>query len=61
MGLEEMRQGCVDWIYLSQDKVKWMAVVNTAMNIQVALGVMSILNNSGIASSTRMTLFNGVN
>jgi hypothetical protein len=47
----------VDWICL----VKWMAVVNTAMNIQIALGVVSILNNSGIASSTRMTLFNGVN
>ena len=26
---------CVEWIDLAQDRDKWWAVVNTAMNLQV--------------------------
>jgi hypothetical protein len=30
--------GCedVDWIHLSQDRVKWLAVVDTVMNLRIA-------------------------
>jgi hypothetical protein len=28
------RIGGVDWIYLSQDRVKWLAVENTVMNLE---------------------------
>jgi len=30
--------GCedVDWIHLSQDRVKWQAVVDTVMNLRIA-------------------------
>jgi hypothetical protein len=29
----EKKSGSVDWIYVPQDRRKWRAVVNTAMNL----------------------------
>jgi hypothetical protein len=31
-----MQDGDVDWIYISQERGKWPAVVKTVMNIQFA-------------------------
>jgi hypothetical protein len=31
----EVGWGDIDWIYLSQDREKWWAIVNTVMNLQV--------------------------
>jgi len=33
MDLQEVGWGDTDWIYLAQDRDKWWAVVNAAMNI----------------------------
>jgi hypothetical protein len=27
--------GVIDWIYLAQDRVRWQALVNAVMNLQV--------------------------
>jgi hypothetical protein len=35
MGLREIDWGCVEWIYLAQDRDRWRAVVNAVMNILV--------------------------
>jgi hypothetical protein len=35
MGVGEVGWKGVDWIYLSQDRVQWQAVVNMLMNLQV--------------------------
>jgi hypothetical protein len=35
MNLAEVVKGDVDWIGLAQDREKWRAVVNVAMNIWV--------------------------
>jgi hypothetical protein len=35
MGLSEMGLGGVDWIGLAQDRYRWVALVNTAMNLRV--------------------------
>jgi len=34
MDLEEVRCGGVDWIYRSQDKDRWRALVNAVMNLR---------------------------
>ena len=36
MNLREMRWECVDWVRLAQERDKWRAVVNTAMNLAVS-------------------------
>jgi hypothetical protein len=33
--LREIGWGGMDWIYLAQDREKWMALVNTVMNLLV--------------------------
>jgi hypothetical protein len=33
--LREIGFGDVDWIHLSQDRVRWRALVNTVMNLRV--------------------------
>jgi hypothetical protein len=35
MGLREIGWGSVDWIQLAQDRDRWRALVNTAMNLMV--------------------------
>jgi hypothetical protein len=35
MDLREIGRGGVDWIDLAQDRDQWMALANTAMNLQV--------------------------
>jgi hypothetical protein len=35
MDLREIGLGCVDWIRLAQDRVRWRAVVNAVMNLRV--------------------------
>jgi hypothetical protein len=34
--LQEWDVGCVDWIDLAQDRDRWQALVNAAMNLLVA-------------------------
>jgi hypothetical protein len=36
MDLREVWLEGVDWIHLIQDRDKWLAVVNTVMNLRVA-------------------------
>jgi hypothetical protein len=33
--LREIDWGCVKWIQLAQDRVRWQAVVNVVMNLRV--------------------------
>ena len=35
MGLREVGCGGMDWIGLSQDRVRWRALINVAMNLRV--------------------------
>jgi hypothetical protein len=35
MDLREIGLGCVDWIRLSQDRDRWLAVVSAVMNLRV--------------------------
>jgi hypothetical protein len=35
MGLLEIGLGVVDWIGLAQDRYRWRALVNSAMNVRV--------------------------
>jgi hypothetical protein len=35
MDLSELGWDCMDWIDLAQDRDKWMALVNTVMNLRV--------------------------
>jgi hypothetical protein len=35
MDLREMGWGSMDWIDLAQDRDRWMALVNTVMNVRV--------------------------
>ena len=33
--LEEVGEGCGDWMELAQDRERWRALVNTVMNFRV--------------------------
>ena len=35
MDLQEVGEGCGDWMELAQDRDRWRALVNTAMNLRV--------------------------
>ena len=36
MDLEEVGRGCGDWMELAQVRFRWLALVSTVMNFQVA-------------------------
>jgi hypothetical protein len=35
MNLQEVGCGCMDWMRLAQDRVRWCALVNAVMNLRV--------------------------
>ena len=35
MGLQEVGEGCEDWMKLAQDTDRWRALVSTVMNLRV--------------------------
>ena len=35
MNLQEVGEGCGDWMELAQDRDKWRALVTTVMNLRV--------------------------
>jgi hypothetical protein len=35
MDLREIGWGCVEWIQLAQDRDRWLAFLNTVMNLRV--------------------------
>jgi hypothetical protein len=46
----------MDWIYLTQDRGIWRALVNTAMNLQVPWNVGNILSSLGRVTSQEVLL-----
>jgi hypothetical protein len=48
MDLEEVGWGDVDWIGLAKDRNRWRALVNSVLNLQVALNAGKL--SSGLAS-----------
>jgi hypothetical protein len=45
MDIRETRWGDMDWIDLAQDSDRWWALVNTAMNLWVALNILNSLSS----------------
>jgi hypothetical protein len=45
MDLQEVRWGSMDWIALAQDRDRWRALVNVAMNPQAPLNAGNSLNS----------------
>jgi len=35
MGLQQVACGCTDWIYLTQDRDRWRALLNAVVNLRV--------------------------
>ena len=35
MDLQEVEWGCMDWIYLAEDRDRWRALVSAVMNLRV--------------------------
>jgi hypothetical protein len=52
--------GVMDWIELAQDRDRWRAIVNTAMNRRVQWHAGNFLTSYKPASLPRRTLFHGV-
>jgi hypothetical protein len=57
MDLGEVRWGDVDWIGLVQDRDRWRALVNAAMNLRVPYNagkLSSGLTSSGLSRSAQL-------
>jgi hypothetical protein len=46
MYLREIKQECVDWMHLAQDRDQWQALVSMVMNFQVPLKMGNFLISS---------------
>jgi len=58
MDLQEV--GWVEWIVLAQDTGRWWALVNTVINLWVALNVGNFLTSRELVTFPRKTLLHGV-
>jgi hypothetical protein len=45
MDLQELGGGCMDWIDLAQDRDRWRALVNAAMNLRVSQNSVNFLTS----------------
>jgi hypothetical protein len=48
MDLREIRWAGMDWIRLAQDRVQWMALVSTVMNLRVPENIWKFLSSWAI-------------
>jgi hypothetical protein len=58
--LQEVGCGDIDWKVLAQDRDRWWALVNFAMNLWVPLNAGNFLNSCKPISFSRRTLLHGV-
>jgi len=60
MDLQEVGCGCMDWIMLAQDRDRWHALVNVAMNLWVPQNVENFLTTCNPVTFSKRTLLHRV-
>jgi hypothetical protein len=60
MDLKVISWESVDWFDLADDTDKWLALVNTVMNLRVTQNAENFLNSSGTVNFSRRTLLHEV-
>jgi hypothetical protein len=50
VNFKELRWEGMDWIYLTEDRDKWQAVVSTIINLQVSQNVENFFTDIGTVS-----------